>query len=228
MAQGEVTLVDGHGGSIQPKEIQNPMNSSTADITNEEAVKNEKAKLRAACVANRKRLPELHPDASEALSQQVMSVIESPPIGIVAGYVALPGELDPAIALDALSAEAVTLALPVADNEPSVMQFRRWVPGEALAGGPLGPVHPGVSAPVVDPDVVLLPLVAFDRKGHRLGMGQGYYDRTLAHLRQQKNIAAYGIGFDEQEVDRVPSGSFDQLLDGIITPTRFVKPAAQP
>ena len=203
------------------------MTPSAADITDDEAVAHKKAELRAACLATRKQLPEKHPDADEALSQHVLSVVASASVGTVAGYVALPGELDPAVALKALSDKGATLALPVAVDEPSVLQFRRWLPGEALIRGPFGTVHPEASAPVIDPDVVLLPLVAFDRQGHRLGMGQGYYDRTLAHLRGSKNIAAYGLGFDEQEVGRIPIGSFDQPLDGIITPTQLINPAIQ-
>ncbi len=204
------------------------MTPSAADFTDDAALLKEKAALRADCLAKRKQLPAMHPDAGEALSQQVLSVMAPALAGIVAGYIALPGELDPAVALKALLDNGTTLALPVAEDESSVLSFRRWLPGDTLINGPFGTVHPDTSGPGIDPEFVLVPLVAFDRRGHRLGMGQGYYDRTLAHLRQSRNIVAYGVAYDEQAVGRVPYGPHDQPLDGIITPTQFINPAVHP
>ena len=79
------------------------------------------------------------------------------------------------------------------------------------------------SAPAVDPDVVLCPLLAFDRTGHRLGYGGGFYDRTLARLRALKPVVAIGLAYDEQRVDAVPHLDYDERLDWVLTPTGPIK-----
>ena len=204
------------------------MTSSAANISDDEALQREKATLRAACLKRRQQSNRAQATAADALKEQVLNALTTVNGLTVGGYVALTDELDPAKALVALSAAGASLALPVAEAQPSVLVFRRWSPGEPLIGGPFGTVHPDESAPVTMPDILLLPVVAFDSQGHRLGMGQGYYDRTLNHMRKDKNIAAYGLAYDAQEVDKVPLGSLDARMDGVITPTRFVPSAQNP
>ncbi|MGB3865008.1 MAG: 5-formyltetrahydrofolate cyclo-ligase, partial [Xanthobacteraceae bacterium] len=95
--------------------------------------------------------------------------------------------------------------------------FRAWRDGDALIGGPYGTRHPDATAPDVVPDIVLTPLAAFDRRGHRIGYGGGYYDRTLAALRAAKPVVAAGVAFAVQEVETVPASSHDAVLDVIVT-----------
>lgn len=141
---------------------------------------------------------------------------------VVAGYMALSGELDPEPTLEALLEAGVIVALPVTGEPGEALVFRTWRAGEPLDMGRFGTLEPKASAPQVAPDLVLVPLLAFDSQGNRLGFGGGYYDRTLAEIRQNKNIAAYGVAFDEQEVEAVPADSLDAPLDGVFTPSRFV------
>jgi 5-formyltetrahydrofolate cyclo-ligase len=114
------------------------------------------------------------------------------------------------------------VGLPVVAGQGQVLIFREWFKGDRLEPGPFGTAHPSARAAIIDPDILLLPLVAFDKTGHRLGYGAGYYDRTVSVLRAQRSILTIGVGYDEQEIDAVPAGSHDQKLDGLITDKRVV------
>ena len=235
VAQGEVALADGQGGSnlAPPGRKPDQMTPSASYTVNDEVsgdhecVVNAKTALRAEMLDRRKTLHAADINAGDGLKDQVLAVTASVADKVVAGYVALKDELDPGTALKTLEKQGARLALPVAGNEPSAMIFRQWSPGDTLAKGPFGTVFPVETAAVVEPDIVLVPLVAFDRAGYRLGFGLGYYDRTVRALRCAKNIVAYGIAFDGQEVKAVPRGDRDERLDGVITPTRFIPPSEQ-
>jgi 5-formyltetrahydrofolate cyclo-ligase len=136
-----------------------------------------------------------------------------PPGALVGGVWPLTGEIDLRPLLAALQDHGHDLALPVTPPRGQPLAFRRWQPGEALAEGPMGTRHPAAGAPV-QPDLVLVPLLAFDRIGRRLGYGGGYYDRTLAAL---PNCRAVGFGFAVQEVPEVPAGPRDVRLALVAT-----------
>lgn len=136
---------------------------------------------------------------------------------VVAGYAAIGTELDVFPLLDVLAARGVTLALPSIDGGQRILRFRRWRPGETLVAGPLNVPTPLLSAPEIFPTVVLVPMLAFDRTGHRLGYGGGYYDATLQHLRQGGALLAVGVAFAGQEVEQLPAEPLDQRLDWILT-----------
>ncbi len=138
---------------------------------------------------------------------------------IVSGYAALPGELDPAILLAGLHGAGFSLALPVTIGRAIPLIFRNWMPGDAMGKGYQGIAEPVPSAAEVLPDIVLLPLLAFDDQGYRLGYGGGHYDRTLVQLRAQKPVIAVGLAYDQQKVDAVPHDRYDQRLDWILTPS---------
>jgi 5-formyltetrahydrofolate cyclo-ligase len=163
------------------------------------------------------------PEASFLMARQVQAVVS--PGAIVAGYWAIGDELDLGPTLTALAARGDRLALPVTGRRGSALVFRQWVPGEPLESGPMGTSHPRPSAPAVTPTVLLIPLLAFDARGARLGYGAGFYDRTLAALRAAGPVAAWGIAFDEQEEPEVPIDSRDQPLTGIITDRRVIRVA---
>jgi len=162
-----------------------------------------------------------NPDAAFALRDKFLEAIDLPPGAIIAGYVAQNHEIDPLPLMQALHAKRFSLALPVVDarNEPLV--FCAYTPGDALVTRNAPPVflEPSSSSPLVVPDILLVPLLAFDRSGHRLGYGGGYYDRTLADLRRKKKIFAIGLGFSGQETAQLPAHSGDMRLDKIVTET---------
>lgn len=154
--------------------------------------------------------------AASAVSDHLLVAIV-PQGKIIAGYWPLGDELDCRPALEALSAAGAQIVLPVVAGQGQVLIFRIWRPGDDLEQGPFGTMHPGARSPMAHPDVMLIPLIAFDRTGHRLGYGAGYYDRTLASYRAQKAIIALGLAYAVQEVDKVPIDHHDEPLDGVVT-----------
>ncbi len=138
-----------------------------------------------------------------------------------AGYFPVHDELDAIPLLEALHAQGLRTALPVVRPGPDLV-FREWSPGAPLKRGKFGLQQPGGECPELTPDIVLVPLLAFDRKGGRLGYGAGYYDAALRGMRQRGPVTAIGIAFDEQEFPDVPQEPQDEPLDTILTPTRVI------
>jgi len=179
-----------------------------------------KAKLRRVVMARRRETHIVrHKMAAADLAKRLVADI-SPKGKTIAGYWPLGDELDCRPALEALLATGAAVALPVVAGQGQVLIFRNWTPGDALDPGPFGTVHPTARAAMVAPNVLLLPLIAFDQTGHRLGYGAGYYDRTVAALRQSSQILTIGIAYDEQEVEAVPVDNHDQRMDAVITDRR--------
>jgi 5-formyltetrahydrofolate cyclo-ligase len=143
--------------------------------------------------------------------------IELPPGAIVAGYSPINSELDPFPLMRALAGKGAVLALPVIIAREHALIFREWQPEEGLVRGPYGIFQPLSDAEEVDPDIVLVPLAAFDRAGHRIGYGRGYYDRTLQNLRAMKKITVIGLAFAVQEIEVVPRLPHDEQLDCVLT-----------
>jgi len=199
------------------------MTSFTAASHNDGALAQVKAELRAKYFKLRTGFCRTEPEAPVKLASIIKSQVSEWPGQFAAGYANLPGELNLFPSLEEIAEAGRITALPVADNDSSALKFRLWAPGDPLEKGAHGTRQPLSSMPLIEPDIVLVPLVAFDKAGGRLGMGLGYYDRTLYELKKIKKIAAYGIGFDGQEVDNIPKGPMDQLLHGIFTPTRYVE-----
>lgn len=135
--------------------------------------------------------------------------------GIVAGYRPIRREADPTPLLKALAEKDIPLALPCI-TESRTLIFRAWHPGDPLRENALKIEEPMKEAPVVKPDIILLPLVAFDRSGQRLGYGGGYYDRTLA-LPEYERARRVGYGYEFQKVERLPSQPHDATLDYVVT-----------
>ena len=178
----------------------------------------EKAALRAPMRNARARVHALEAaSAARALRDRFLAQIEVPQNAIVAAYAAFGGELDPLPLLEALAAKGVALALPVVEAKAAPLVFRSWEPGAPLVPHRFGMAEPSRDALAVVPDIVVVPLLAFDRKGYRLGYGGGYYDRTLAGLRKRGRVLAVGIGFASQEMPNVPRDPHDLPLDWIVT-----------
>nr|WP_249788458.1 5-formyltetrahydrofolate cyclo-ligase [Bradyrhizobium sp. G127] len=155
-------------------------------------------------------------DAAEAIAGSPLPV-ELPPDTIVAGYSPINTELDPFPLMHAVAGKGAVLALPVIIARDHALIFRAWRSGEGLVRGPFGIFQPSSDAPEVDPDIVLVPLAAFDRAGHRIGYGRGYYDRTLQNLRASKKITVIGLAFAVQEIETVPRLPHDEQLDCVLT-----------
>ncbi|GAA0526219.1 5-formyltetrahydrofolate cyclo-ligase [Rhizomicrobium palustre] len=144
--------------------------------------------------------------------------------GVVSGYCACRSEADPKALMAALASRGLHLALPVIVQKAAPLRFHRWQEGDELVLHRFGVAEPLPTADIVEPDVLLVPLLAFDDAGYRLGYGGGFYDRTLAALRAKKPITAIGIAYAGQRIDHLPRDAYDQRLDAVLTEeglTRF-------
>ena len=142
---------------------------------------------------------------------------------VVSGFHPHGSEIDTRQLLGKLAGEGWTTALPIVAAKAQPLIFRRWLPGEPLEIGVMKISVPLSSAPVVEPDVLLVPLLAFDKAGYRLGYGGGFYDATLARLRAKKEIIAIGVAFAGQEVAEMPHEAHDMKLDYVMTEKAIVK-----
>jgi 5-formyltetrahydrofolate cyclo-ligase len=158
-----------------------------------------------------------NPQAGTQMRDQFLRHVVLPSQSTVATTKAFGDEIDPAALTESLRAMGHVLALPVVVGRGQPLLFRRYEAGDRLAKSAFGIEEPPASAPAVEPDVLLLPLLAFDRRGHRLGHGGGFYDRTIQQLRQRKNIVAIGLAYACQEVAEVPKTTHDARLDKIVT-----------
>jgi len=155
-------------------------------------------------------------EAAEAIAERGFPLKVG--VGIVAsGFMPLKNEINPLPLLRKLEALGVRLALPVVADRGKPLIMRQWSFGETLAAGVWGIREPKPDAPELEPDILLVPLLAFDRAGYRLGYGGGYYDMTIARLRSLKTITAVGIAFATQEVPQIPKTPRDARLDLVLT-----------
>ena len=138
---------------------------------------------------------------------------------VVSGFSSLPDEFRDWPLLRRLHSEGCRLALPVMQGKNLPLLFRAWAPGDAMDKAVWGIAEPKADKPEVEPDIVLVPLLAFDAAGWRLGYGGGYYDRTLRNLRARKPIVAVGLAYDESQVDVVPHLDYDERLDWVLRPS---------
>jgi 5-formyltetrahydrofolate cyclo-ligase len=180
-----------------------------------------KANLRAAALAARDALSEVQRAAAAAAVAERGLPIEILPNMIVSGYAPIRSEIDPMPLMLKLAAQGARLALPTVTARGQSLSFRAWSAGNKMVLGPLGILEPSPAAAELIPDVMLVPLAAFDRLGHRIGYGAGHYDRSLAHLRKSNAITAIGIAFAAQEIEAVPALSHDVPLDYVLTETRM-------
>ena len=179
----------------------------------------DKAALRAEARARRKVLAKADPTAAERLADHVDDL---PLRGMVALYSPIGSELGTSALAQALLKRGDELCLPVVLDPGEPMIFRRWTPGEPLEADASGCPAPLPLAEVVAPDLILLPLLAFDRRGGRLGQGGGYYDRTLQALRSTRPIVGVGLAYAGQQVETLPIEPHDQPLDGVLTETSYI------
>ena len=175
-----------------------------------------KKELRAVAAAKRAEVAKASLNAADAIVALFRQNIHDLPAGPVSGFVPIRTEIDPKPLLAWLRATGRKSVLPIVGARDAPLVFRVWTPGDEMDTGPRYE-EPKASADRMDPVVLLVPMLAFDRLGFRLGYGGGYYDRTLAALRARGKITAVGIAYSAQEVDAVPVGEYDQPWDWIVT-----------
>ena len=164
--------------------------------------------------------PRVHSTAAVAAARQGLAFLQPLTAGsVISAFAPLPGEFQVWRLLGRLRREGYALALPVMHGKGRPLIFRAWEPGDAMDSGVWGIAEPRPDKPTLVPDVLIVPLLAFDPQGWRLGYGGGYYDRTLRELRALKRIVAVGIAHDEQAVDAVPHLDYDERLDWVLTPS---------
>lgn len=164
--------------------------------------------------------------AGERLREN-FSVIGAPAGVAVSGYWPMEGEIDPRVLMADLAARGHALGLPVVQGRGKPLIFRVWHKGDALVAGSLGIPAPRPDAALLVPGLLLVPLLAFDREGFRLGHGAGYYDMTLASLRAAGPVLAVGVAYAGQEVARVPREAHDQPLDWVVTERGVIRIGAK-
>ena len=157
--------------------------------------------------------------AGDLLAAHGLGFASPPATGGVSGFLPIGEEINPLPLMLRMRAAGYTLALPTMEGKAKPLVFRVWGPEDEMREVKWGIREPLPTSLVVEPDVLLVPLLAFDAKGYRLGYGGGFYDRSLERLRAMKRIVAVGIGYDEQRVDSVPHAEYDQPLDWVLTPS---------
>jgi 5-formyltetrahydrofolate cyclo-ligase len=176
-----------------------------------------KEELRRDAIALRGALPaETRQAAAEAIAARHFPLALAPG-AIVSGYMPLKSEINPLPLMQNLAAHGARLALPLVVGRGTPLVMRQWAWGEPLASGVMGIREPMPDAPEAEPDIVLVPLLAFDRAGHRIGYGGGYYDLTIAGLRAKRPVIAVGLAFAAQEIAAVPATPRDARLDLVLT-----------
>jgi 5-formyltetrahydrofolate cyclo-ligase len=180
-----------------------------------------KTELRRAALAQRDALP----PAERMAAAQAVAALDLPPFlaaqakpgVIVSGYSPLGSEISPLPLLRRFADAGATLALPVVAGRGQPLIMRAWSFGASLKAGVWGIREPPPEAAEAFPDVLIVPLLAFDRSGHRVGYGAGYYDMTIARLRGIKPVIAAGIAYAMQEIPAVPATPRDARLDLVLT-----------
>ena len=180
---------------------------------------NSKAELRAKALAKRDALSEKKRASAAAKLAKRGLPFKLMPGTIVSGYSPIRSEIDPAPLMLMLAELGARLALPCVTARGQSLIFRIWHPNDRLMLGPLGIPEPSPASAEVIPDIMLTPLAAFDRLGHRIGYGAGHYDFTFAHLRKTKHVVGVGLAFAAQEIEAVPALSHDVALDYVLTET---------
>jgi 5-formyltetrahydrofolate cyclo-ligase len=183
-----------------------------------------KLMLRMQARASRREAARESPDAAQAVLAHLPPALLAR-AGIVAGYRAQGAEIDPWPLMAAFATAGARLALPVAVSLDAPLVFRAFAVGDPVAPDAAGIPAPTVEAPILKPDLVITPLLAFDRLGARMGQGGGHYDRTLKVLRAHGPVFALGLAYAAQQLARIPVEPHDQPLDAILTEKGYIEVA---
>ena len=177
-----------------------------------------KKKVRKEAFFNRRKAFAADIGNSASLLSSVLAGYRGVPI---AGYLPIKTEIDPLSAMEEASAHSL-VGVPVIQGKSKPLKFARWAPGCDLKKGPFDVQIP-VNSYYFSPEVLIIPMVGFDRNGGRLGYGGGFYDRTLEHLRSKHATLAIGFAYSAQEFENLPLEATDQKLDIIITEREIIE-----
>ena len=185
-----------------------------------------KKKARTEAAQIRKRAASENPDAGDQLRDQIIN--NAIPLGLslpyhVSAFLPIGSEIDTLPTIRVLTDLSHITALPVAMGKNQPLIFRKWFVGEELVPGAFGTSEPLSSEPEIIPEVLLVPLLAFDSEGYRLGYGGGFYDRTIEKLERDAPITTVGVAFSAQQVDTVPRGPYDRPLQWIATEKQVIR-----
>ncbi len=181
---------------------------------------NDKTDLRSKMKRKRGTLASLYPRSGSQVAARFPAELVARGGLTIAGYAPKDSEINCTPLMEKLKARGARMCLPVVVGKDKALVFHAWEPGQDLVRSNFGVGEPMTDTPILIPDIVLVPLLAFNSKGFRLGYGGGYYDRTLAELRQSKeHVVAVGLGYEAQGISRLPVERHDEKLDWIITET---------
>jgi len=176
-----------------------------------------KSEIRRGAAARRDALPVAERAAAAATIAARPLPVAVPAGAVVSGFSPLKSEINPVPLMRVFADAGARLALPVVAGRGKPLVMRSWAFGEPLVAGVWGIREPPASAPEVFPDILIVPMLAFDRTGHRIGYGAGYYDMTIARLRGMKPVVALGIAYAAQEIAEIPTTPRDARLDFVLT-----------
>jgi 5-formyltetrahydrofolate cyclo-ligase len=178
-----------------------------------------KAEARAAALALRQVAHEAHGPGRAGVLSSLLAGYRGVPL---AGYMPMRSEIPPLAAMEEAAAHG-PVCVPVIIGKGQPLKFARWEPGCAMRAGAFGAEIP-VAEDWITPQILIVPLVAFDARGYRMGYGGGFYDRTLEALRAAGSVLAVGFAYAAQQVDAVPVEDTDQPLDLIVTEAGVITP----
>lgn len=167
--------------------------------------------------------PALRVAFSERLKTQGLALVARHEARAVSAFHPVRDEPDTLVLLDALAARGIVTTLPITGGRGERLTFRAFRPGDATVPGAMRIPEPSPEALLVEPDLLFVPLAAFDRRGHRIGYGAGHYDRTLSFLRAQRPTIAVGVAYAICEVEAVPDEPHDEPLDYVLTDAELMR-----
>ncbi len=181
-----------------------------------------KAQLRAERLAARDAIPsESRIEKSLVMAEAGGAAIDFAPGTEISGFFPIKSEVDVRPLMQRLKDKGASLSVPVVVDKRTIV-FRELIAGVPLVNTGFGTVGPGPDARVVDPDIMLVPMSAFDRIGHRIGYGAGFYDRAISRLHDMgRQPRLIGVAFDCQEIEVIPAEDHDVALDAILTESGF-------
>jgi 5-formyltetrahydrofolate cyclo-ligase len=208
-------MFGGPGSAVHRFALHRIRDTSVASSAS--SIASTKAELRDETLAKRDALPaEVRAEAAEQIAARVFPIAVRPGM-IVSGFMPMKNEINPIPLMRKLADAGAQLALPAIKGRGHPLIMRAYQFGDELAHGQWGIREPKPEADEVAPDILLVPLAAFDRAGHRIGYGAGYYDMTIHALRAKKKVTAIGLGFAVQEIPMVPATERDERLDLVLT-----------
>lgn len=196
-------------------------------VSDDELTKRKAAARKAASAARKAARDAAGPGASAALTANFIGALEPLPGMTVSGFLPIGSEIDTRPALRRLRVMGCHICLPCVVEPDAPLVFRAWEENDTLVEESFGTRAPAPNAPELVPDILMVPMLAFDDAGFRLGYGGGFYDRSLEALRAVKRVVAVGVAFSGQRADAVPRGAFDQPLDWIVTERDAIRPGSE-